>query len=47
MRMPWWLRFLNPKSDEISKIRRRTDQMLVHQEAQKEQESAAQEKAVA
>jgi hypothetical protein len=48
MRAPRWFRFaLNPKSDELSNVRRRTDQMLRHQEAQKEQESAASEKEAA
>jgi hypothetical protein len=47
MRTPRWLRFaLNPKSDELNKIRRRTDQMLMHQEAQKEQEGAAPEREI-
>jgi hypothetical protein len=47
MRTPRWLRFaLNPKSDELNKIRRRTDQMLMHQEAQKEQEGAPPEREI-
>jgi hypothetical protein len=36
--MPSWLPFPStPKSDELSKVRRKTDQILKHQEAQKEQ----------
>jgi len=45
MRTPRWLRFaMSPKSDELNKIRRRTDLMLRHQEAQKEQEGTESEK---
>jgi hypothetical protein len=39
MRTPSWLRFASSqKSDELNKIRRRTDQMLRHRETQKDQE---------
>jgi len=38
MRIPSWLPFPSTsKSEELSKVRRRTDQILKHQEAQKEQ----------
>jgi hypothetical protein len=38
MRMPSWLPFPSTsKSEELGKVRRRTDQILKHQEAQKEQ----------
>jgi hypothetical protein len=48
MRTPSWLRFaLSPKSDELSKIRRRTDQMLRHREIQKDQEGEGPERETA
>ena len=38
MRIPRWLPFPSTsKSEELSKVRRKTDQILKHQEAQKEQ----------
>jgi len=48
MRTPRWLRFaLNPKSDELNEIRRRTDQMFRQQEAKKEQEGAGSQRETA
>jgi hypothetical protein len=46
MKMPGWLRlgFSGAKSDELRKVRQRTDQMLKRQEAQREQEIGSPER---